>query len=137
MAKRDDARRSSWMALMKFWLDELLELPGNLFAEYWLLVMKSLLKGENIMSSQSAKRISLSVLLPLTLAILLWIINPGYIKLFFASFHGWLVLCSFFLIHILNFLHLNGFSENAGKISGWRSWLPSWHLQFSYLGRLF
>ncbi len=103
IARLCEAQQLCALAVARIWLRELIDLPGNLFTEYWLLVIKP--KGEPPMSAAARSKLFLiGLALPLGMAVLLGLINPLYMFKLFSTGLGWLFVSSFCLLLVLNVL---------------------------------
>jgi hypothetical protein len=132
-AKLTEAGPLGTSAVIRVWLHELAELPGNLFTEYQLAFVKSYGKGEFQMSNTLRSRLFfLGVGLPLGLVVTLAFINPNWFRVLFSNNLGWLISVSFGLMLALNVLLL--IPRGNPILIGWR---PALVVACAFLAALF
>lgn len=113
-----DARQSGWMAWLSVWVNELAELPWNLFIEYWLLLRGRNANGGFDMNVLPEKKAVVTILIPFILGIALWILNPAYMNKLFTTSLGLLFIICVVLILAVNSLLILDHLEKARVWSG-------------------
>lgn len=112
-AKCADARQSGWFDLLAVWFREIIEFPGNLLTEYWLLVHGRKSDGGFEMGIQPDKKAVVTVVIPLLFGIALWIMNPPYMNKLFSSLLGLLFLSCVVLILAVNTFLILGYWKKS------------------------